>query len=460
MAELHSTPIRSLDVTKSASIDPVKLNNEIVNMRPLVKKTKIQLINKLARHISVLKRKRGAEKQLEKNKRKAERLLEEIEIIKNLKVDRISKFSLANTDSFCDINKQVSVTTETRALARLAEHSILKGPVTNFRSKHEDWKALTAYLLTKNSGRRFKKKKDNNPQKVRTNVKAGEVLVKSYLEKKLGQQAVSKCSKDRLDEKNVPTQMKNDMPSNTKTSSTKLLGEQKVTEAKVTPTDSTPAKPVKTDKVVKKICIENLDKELPSPKKIAKKPDTVPIFLTHSSQEGSKTHIKETDHKSRNKDSFFMTSDGQSESEDENPALDDENRGYSSTDSEELNVPRPNMESSFLNSLADKKERWKNKQKNKYANEQKVKKHNEFSKQGNQWMPDTKPQSKSFKQQKRPDSAHKRKHSNAGSEPHRGETKAPVVKEKLHPSWEASKKKKEQLGKIQPFQGKRIKFDD
>lgn len=32
--------------------------------------------------------------------------------------------------------------------------------------------------------------------------------------------------------------------------------------------------------------------------------------------------------------------------------------------------------------------------------------------------------------------------------------------EKLHPSWEASKKKKEQLSTITSFQGKKITFDD
>ena len=41
-------------------------------------------------------------------------------------------------------------------------------------------------------------------------------------------------------------------------------------------------------------------------------------------------------------------------------------------------------------------------------------------------------------------------------------TTAPSVGEdkELHPSWEASRKRKQQMSQIQPFQGKKIKFDD
>ena len=53
-----------------------------------------------------------------------------------------------------------------------------------FRSEHEDWKSLAAFLLSRNSGRRFKKNKTDKVEKMITNVRAGEVLVKSFLERK------------------------------------------------------------------------------------------------------------------------------------------------------------------------------------------------------------------------------------------------------------------------------------
>ena len=48
---------------------------------------------------------------------------------------------------------------ERRAIARLASHKLLQPKVEKFRKEHDDWKALAAFLLSKNTGRRFKKRK-------------------------------------------------------------------------------------------------------------------------------------------------------------------------------------------------------------------------------------------------------------------------------------------------------------
>lgn len=74
---------------------------------------------------------------------------------------------------------------ETRALARLTDHKILQDSVKEFRQDHEDWMSLAAFLMSRNSGRRIKKKSQNRVDKIITNVKAGEVLVKSFLKNRL-----------------------------------------------------------------------------------------------------------------------------------------------------------------------------------------------------------------------------------------------------------------------------------
>lgn len=75
---------------------------------------------------------------------------------------------------------------ERRALARLAEHEFIQESVKKFRGKHEDWKELTAYLMTKHTSREFKKKKATQKlEKVATNVKATEKIVETYLGDKL-----------------------------------------------------------------------------------------------------------------------------------------------------------------------------------------------------------------------------------------------------------------------------------
>lgn len=72
------------------------------------------------------------------------------------------------------------------ALARLSEHAALKEEVDKFRKDHDDWKSLSEFLLN-HIPRRFNKNKYKEiKSKMMTNVNAGNVLVKAYLENKVG----------------------------------------------------------------------------------------------------------------------------------------------------------------------------------------------------------------------------------------------------------------------------------
>lgn len=51
-------------------------------MRHVVRKSRVHLINKMARDSKKLKAKKGTEEQVEKNKKKSERLVNEILLIK------------------------------------------------------------------------------------------------------------------------------------------------------------------------------------------------------------------------------------------------------------------------------------------------------------------------------------------------------------------------------------------
>ncbi|KAK7499720.1 hypothetical protein BaRGS_00009061 [Batillaria attramentaria] len=157
-------PLRSLDVAQVASTDLVALNNTVVNMRNTVKSAKVQVIHKLTRYIRKLKGKKGSDMEKQKNLRKAERMLEEI-------------FAIKPTTS-----------TELRCLARLAEHKQLAKKVTDFRAGHADWPALTAYLMVKQTGRRFKTKKQKEATKgtAHANITASRFSTHSYLTSKLG----------------------------------------------------------------------------------------------------------------------------------------------------------------------------------------------------------------------------------------------------------------------------------
>lgn len=70
----------------------LNLNNEVVKMRKDVKRVRALIIRKLTRQIGALKKKKGKEAEVEKNQRRAARLLEEIHAMKALSPDLVSFF--------------------------------------------------------------------------------------------------------------------------------------------------------------------------------------------------------------------------------------------------------------------------------------------------------------------------------------------------------------------------------
>lgn len=67
----------------------LNLNNEVVRMRKEVKRVRALIIRKLTRQIGTLKKKKGKETEIERNQRRASRLLEEIHAIKALSPDLV-----------------------------------------------------------------------------------------------------------------------------------------------------------------------------------------------------------------------------------------------------------------------------------------------------------------------------------------------------------------------------------
>merc|ERR1712141_475740 len=90
--------IHIMDETK---MDLITVNNTIVKMRKAVIKSKIHVIRSLVKQIKSLKNKKVANTaQKNKNERKTERLTKELNILKRLKKDQVSKFALSNTQNF------------------------------------------------------------------------------------------------------------------------------------------------------------------------------------------------------------------------------------------------------------------------------------------------------------------------------------------------------------------------
>lgn len=104
----------------------LNLNNEVVKMRKEVKRVRVLVIRKLVRSVGRLKSKKGTEDALLKNQRRAQRLLEEIHAMKELKPDVITKSALDDDINFEKTCKKPDSTATERAIARLAVHPLLK----------------------------------------------------------------------------------------------------------------------------------------------------------------------------------------------------------------------------------------------------------------------------------------------------------------------------------------------
>ncbi|GAB6018754.1 hypothetical protein CHUAL_000427 [Chamberlinius hualienensis] len=126
---MFELPELTKDLTK------VNLNKQRVHLRKIIKRAKLHTISSLVHKLAKLKK--SAEKGVQKAKRKSERLLVEINEIKCLKLDDISRFALTNQETFAVIAKKG--TSKERALARISEHRFVAKEIKDFREEFPKW---------------------------------------------------------------------------------------------------------------------------------------------------------------------------------------------------------------------------------------------------------------------------------------------------------------------------------
>ena len=159
-----------MDETK---MDLITVNNTIVKMRKAVIKAKIHVIRSLVKNLKSLKNKKAANaKQKTQNERKTERLTKELNILKRLKKDQVSKFALSNTQNFLpEINPEKTEIDEIltkRAFIRLCNTPVLGKDVQQFRKKFPNWESELP-KITKNLGVKQKIKEEKLREKRKEN---------------------------------------------------------------------------------------------------------------------------------------------------------------------------------------------------------------------------------------------------------------------------------------------------
>ncbi|KAB5517794.1 hypothetical protein PHYPO_G00171270 [Pangasianodon hypophthalmus] len=119
----------------------LNLSNEVVKMRAEVKQVKVLIIRKLTRQIMALKKKKGTEADLERNQRRAARLLEEIHELKALAPDSVTKAALQSDISFEKVCQSKDSSLSERATARIATHPEFSKKIQSIKNAVEAFKA-------------------------------------------------------------------------------------------------------------------------------------------------------------------------------------------------------------------------------------------------------------------------------------------------------------------------------
>lgn len=490
--EQEKNPLPGQDEEKKEA-DVLNLNNEVVKMRKEVKRVRALIIRKLTRQIGALKKKKGNETEMERNQRRAARLLEEIHDMKNLVPDQVTKTALQKNLSFEQVCKNPKSTISDRAIARIATHPQFSRKIENIKAAVKAFKE-----------ERMKSGKPVGKEKVQNQGKAVEGKVTLQLqEKKEGKEELRENSEEEcLKESEDGTVA--EVREETEKGGTSDVHAQKNTEPK-----SVRAAPGKTSD------IKEIVKNKPPVKREEK-----PVIQAEPAEEESDLEssgdeereyfddsTEERFHKqssqseeSDDDDGFFVGKVSKFKKKKKNPkdegmeevaadkraeAGKDSAENVKSSDKLEsqldelesrLKSKATKLESLFCPSLAGTKAgggrgagrgrggekfRKHNKDFNKQPKFQKPEK-SSGSKYSKPWPDGKHPESedKGFatasrgRRQGRGDVLRQKDHRGGGVFSHRAPQQA------LHPSWEASKRRKEQQGQILAFQGKKIKFGD
>uniref|UniRef100_A0A3P8W1E1 Serum response factor-binding protein 1 n=1 Tax=Cynoglossus semilaevis TaxID=244447 RepID=A0A3P8W1E1_CYNSE len=349
----------------------LNLNNEVVKMRKDVKRVRALIIRKLTRQIGALKKKKGKEAEVEKNQRRAARLLEEIHAMKALSPDLVTKTALQKNLKFEEVCKNPKSNISDRAIARIATYP-------QFHKKIEDIKAAIKAFKEE----RMKGGKQGGKEKVQNKSD----IAKKSLEKHVTDVTTVK-QKETTDDKLTTIKVKDNILKDCKDST--VSEPEKETE--------TPAESADTADV-EQVKIENKNVKQPSTNR--KNEDKE--YFDDSTEE--RFH-KQSSQSEESDDDFFFGK--------VNKFKKKKKKDAETTDKQETGLKVESRHSGLQDSEG---------------------RNFSFSGRG------------------------RGQGRGRGTRPNAFSQQAP--KQALHPSWEASKRRKEQQGQILAFQGKKIKFDD
>uniref|UniRef100_A0A3P8VVV3 Serum response factor-binding protein 1 n=1 Tax=Cynoglossus semilaevis TaxID=244447 RepID=A0A3P8VVV3_CYNSE len=359
-----------------------------------VKRVRALIIRKLTRQIGALKKKKGKEAEVEKNQRRAARLLEEIHAMKALSPDLVTKTALQKNLKFEEVCKNPKSNISDRAIARIATYP-------QFHKKIEDIKAAIKAFKEE----RMKGGKQGGKEKVQNKSD----IAKKSLEKHVTDVTTVK-QKETTDDKLTTIKVKDNILKDCKDSTVSEPEKETETPAESKIQIGSEKQPVA---VLKKVSVEEEEES-----------------GLESSDEEDKEYFDDS-----TEERFHKQSSQSEESDDDfffgkvNKFKKKKKKDAETTDKQETGLKVESVEKEKIEL-------------------------------------ESRPRSKSLQSVFCSSLSGNFSFSGRGRGQGRGRGTRPnafsqqAPKQALHPSWEASKRRKEQQGQILAFQGKKIKFDD
>ncbi|XP_071356885.1 serum response factor-binding protein 1 [Trachinotus anak] len=498
-----NTPLPAQPKDKKQA-DVLNLNNEVVKMRKEVKRVRALIIRKLTRQIGALKKKKGKEMDIERNQRRAARLLEEIHAMKALSPDVVTKRALQKNLNFEQVCKNPKSTISDRAVARIASHPQFNKKIENIKA------AVTAFKEERMKGgkqggkEKVANKTHSHPQsedkrEERKSEKEKEDMTGQRKEKSDNKEGdgILKDSKDA-----TVAKPERDMGKAAHSADTADVQKKDIPESKSVTPETIKSNEVKD--IVKTDPQSKATGKKPTPAVLQKKEDEEESDL-ESSDEEEKEYFddsteerfhKQSSQSEESDDDFFVgkvskfkkkkpkSIEGEKKVEKGHEVKGDSADKAKTSDKVQseldelesrLKSKATSLQSVFCSSLSGSKQSrgggaGRGRGGDKFRDQMKPRGDSGLNK-------DFSKQSKFQKQLTGTEINSGSKYSKACPEGRgRGRGRGDVTRQKahvgggvfshqapqqaLHPSWEASKKRKEQQGQILAFQGKKIKFDD
>lgn len=280
------------------------MNNEFILLRHAVRQARICIVNKLIKEAKLLRDRHGNETQKEKFRRKADKLINEVYVLKTIKDDDISKFGLVDERSLIKILQDQSSSNSVRIMARVANYKTLNKRLTQFKERFPDYKHLTekkktTKLKDKNAVKTRKTKENNSQNK---NSKKQKVVAAKNVETQHESENEEVCKKELSEVRSNSRKRKK-----TSDEHCTLLEKQKLLKLEKDGTSETTSVTDKQSNIIKPSSIMKEAKVKRFTELLKEQETNQDAQTSAESQDSTGTATEQV----KVVDDFFMTADGQ-----------------------------------------------------------------------------------------------------------------------------------------------------